>query len=97
MKDTNRGNGDRLKTYGPKLVENIVQAIARDCLAAAMLRLDKYGFKIVMHVHDEVVIEAPEGDECLEEINRIMGQSIPWAPGLPLPAAGYETYYYMKD
>ena len=92
-----QGKWGRLKTYGPKLVENIVQAIARDCLAAAMLRLDKYGFKIVMHVHDEVVIEAPEGDECLEEINRIMGQSIPWAPGLPLPAAGYETYYYMKD
>lgn len=92
-----QGKWSRLKTYGPKLVENIVQAIARDCLAAAMIRLDRQGFKIVMHVHDEVVIEAPEADDCLEEVCRIMGEDLPWAPGLPLPAAGYETYYYLKD
>jgi len=92
-----QGKWGRLKTYGPKLVENIVQAIARDCLAASMLRLDQQGFKIVMHVHDESVIEASEGDDCLGEICRIMGEDLPWAPGLPLPAAGYETYYYRKD
>mgnify|MGYP001120859443 CR=1 FL=1 len=87
----------RLKTYGPKLVENIVQATARDCLAATMLRLDSHGFRIVMHVHDEVVIEAPESDDCLEKVCSIMGQPLDWAPGLPLPADGYETYYYRKD
>lgn len=92
-----QGKWSRLKTYGPKLVENIVQAIARDCLAEAMLRLDEHGFRIVMHVHDEVVIEAPEEDDCLEEVCRIMGQPLDWAPGLPLPAAGYETKYYRKD
>ena len=92
-----QGKWGRLKTYGPKLVENIVQAIARDCLAEAMLRLDEHGFRIVMHVHDEVVIEAPEEDDCLDEVCRIMGQPLDWAPGLPLPAAGYETKYYRKD
>lgn len=92
-----QGKWSRLKTYGPKLAENIVQAIARDCLAAAMLRLDEHGFKIVMHVHDEVVIETPEEDDCLDEVCRIMGQPLDWAPELPLPADGYETKYYRKD
>jgi len=84
-------------TYGGKLVENIVQAIARDCLADAMLRLDAAGYKIVMHVHDEVVMEMPTGKGSLEEVNSIMGQAIPWAKGLPLTADSYETSFYKKD
>jgi DNA polymerase bacteriophage-type len=83
------------KTYGGKLVENIVQAIARDCLAESMLRLDSAGFKIVMHIHDEVVIEA-EGDS-LKEVSDIMGQPIDWAPGLPLRADGFTCSFYKKD
>lgn len=87
----------RLNTYGGKLVENIVQATARDCLAEAMLRLDEAGYRIVMHVHDEVVLEVPEGTGSLEEACEITGQAIPWAPGLPMRADGFETYYYKKD
>lgn len=85
------------ETYGGKLVENIVQAVARDCLADAMLRVDAAGYKIAMHVHDEIVCEAPEGFGSLEEINTIMGMTIPWAKGLPLKADSYETTYYKKD
>lgn len=84
-------------TYGGKLVENIVQAIARDCLAVAMLRLDDAGFKIVMSVHDEVVIEENDAHVRLGEVNKIMGTAIPWAKGLPLTADSYETKYYKKD
>lgn len=84
-------------TYGGKLVENIVQAVARDCLAHAMLAMDAAGYRIVMHVHDEVVCEMPIGKGSLEEVNRIMGASIPWAKGLPLTADSYETNYYKKD
>lgn len=94
---TEQGCWGRIETYGPKLVENIVQATARDCLAEAMLRLDAAGYKIVMHVHDETVLEMPEGEGSLEEACEIMGQPLNWAPGLPLPAAGFETNYYMKD
>jgi len=84
------------RTYGGKLVENIVQATARDCLAEAMLRLEDYGAKIVAHVHDEVILEAPK-DWTVEQINEIMGETIPWGEGLPLAAAGFEKEYYMKD
>jgi len=87
----------RIETYGPKLVENIVQATSRDCLAEAMLRLDAAGYKIVMHVHDEVVLEMPEGQGSVEEVCEIMGQPLRWAPGLPLPADGFETEFYKKD
>jgi DNA polymerase len=85
------------ETYGGKLVENIVQAIARDCLADAMLRVDAAGYKIVMHVHDEIVIEVPEEEEHTEAINKIMGEPIPWAKGLLLRADSYESKYYKKD
>lgn len=85
-------------TYGGKLVENIVQAIARDCLAEAMLRLQQHNYNIVMHVHDEVVCELHKGDTgTIESMNEIMSQPIPWAPTLNLTAAGFETQIYKKD
>ena len=86
----------RLESYGPKFVENIVQATARDILAEAMLRLDAHGYKIVMHVHDEAVIEAPT-DSSLEDICTIMGQAPAWANGLLLRADGYVCDFYRKD
>lgn len=87
----------RVKTYGPKLVENIVQAVARDCLAVSMLRLDAAGYEIAMHVHDEVVLDTPVGKGSLEEACSIMGEPISWATGLPLRADGFETEFYKKD
>lgn len=86
----------RLESYGPKFVENIVQATARDILAEAMLRLSAAGYKIVMHVHDEAVIEAPP-DASLEDICTIMGQTPAWANGLLLRADGYVCDFYKKD
>lgn len=87
----------QVRTYGGKLVENIVQAIARDCLAEAMLRVSEVPFlKIVMHVHDEIVCEA-NTSEALSTLLRIMNQPIEWAPELLLKAAGYSTNYYKKD
>ena len=89
---------ERIDTYGPKLVENIVQAIARDCLAVNMLRLDNAGYDIRMHVHDEVILDVPiTNADALNKVNEIMGQPIEWAPGLPLRADGYETEFYKKD
>lgn len=88
---------ERVPTYGGKLVENIVQATARDCLRDAMLRLDAAGYQIVMHVHDEAVIEAPREFGSVNHACEIMGQPLPWAPGLLLRADGYETDYYKKD
>lgn len=87
----------RIETYGPKLAENIVQAISRDLLAQAMLRLKKSGFNIVMHVHDEVVLEVPNGQRTIEEVCNIMTIAPDWATGLPLRADGYECNFYKKD
>ena len=87
----------RLETYGPKLVENIVQAVSRDILAEAMLRLEKEGFDIVCHVHDEVVLEVPDGKSSVEEVNEIMAVNPVWTEGLPLKAAGFESPFYKKD
>lgn len=87
-------------TYGGKIVENIVQATARDCLAKAMLRLDAKGYDIKFHVHDEVIVEIPTSSnvpEELENIRAIMGESEPWMDGLILNAEGYHTPYYLKD
>lgn len=86
-----------LETYGPKLVENIVQAIARDCLAEAMFKVTAARYDIVMHVHDEIIMDVPKDKGSVEEICDIFGQSIEWAKGLPLRADGYECDYYMKD
>ena len=86
----------RLESYGPKFVENIVQATARDILAEAMLRLNAAGYRIVMHVHDEAVIEAPTETE-LSDICSIMGQTPAWASGLLLRADGYVCDFYKKD
>ena len=87
------------ETYGGKLVENIVQGIARDCLAVTILRLEEKGYPIVFHVHDEVIIEASENDgvHTLQGVEEIFRMPIIWAPGLPLKGAGYTTKYYLKD
>jgi DNA polymerase len=87
---------ERVETYGPKLVENIVQATARDLLAEAMLRLEAACYQIVMHIHDEVVIEAPL-DSSVAEICVVMGETPLWAKGLELSADGFETVFYMKN
>lgn len=85
------------ETYGGKLVENIVQATARDILADSMLRLEDKSYLIVMHVHDEVVMDMARSKGSVEQVNEIMGESIPWAKGLPLKAESYETMFYKKD
>ena len=87
---------ERIESYGPKIVENLTQALCRDLLAEAMQRLDDAGFKIVMHVHDEAVIEAPM-DADLNRVCEIMSQTPSWAPGLVLSAAGYTCPFYKKD
>lgn len=87
----------RVDTYGGKLTENIIQAIARDCLAESMLKLDKKGYKIAFHVHDEVVLDVPKDKGSLKEVEDIMGLPIEWAKGLPLGAEGFEAEYYKKD
>ena len=87
----------RIETYGPKLVENIVQATARDLLALAMLRLRDAGYEIVMHIHDEAVLEVPDGVSSVDEVCRMMAVAPDWAAGLPLRADGYECPFYKKD
>ena len=85
---------ERLDSYGPKFVENIVQATARDILCYAMKTL--CGCDIVMHIHDELVIEA-DRKMSLQEVCDRMGRTPPWAKGLLLRADGYETDFYKKD
>lgn len=87
----------RIETYGPKLVENIVQGTARDLLAEAMLRVDKMNYPIVMHCHDEIIAEMPNGKGSVEEMCRVMAEQPEWAEGLPLRADGYECDFYKKD
>ena len=86
-------------TYGGKLVENITQAVARDCLALTLMRLYDNGLPAIMHIHDEAVIEVPkdEADEYLDIVEKTFALPIPWADGLVLTAAGFTNDYYMKD
>lgn len=91
---------ERVETYGGKLVENIVQAIARDCLAIAIENLEAQGLHVVFHIHDEVVIDTPawaDEDMMLETVTKIMTKPIPWAQMLPLNADGWVDKYFKKD
>lgn len=89
----------RQKTWGGKLFENLIQAIARDCLATAMMRMDRAGWRIVMHVHDEVVVEVCDNiaESALKQIEDVMAEPLEWAPGLLLTADGFICDYYKKD
>ena len=87
----------RIETYGPKLVENIVQGTARDLLAEAMLRVEKKGYPIVMHCHDEIIAEVPEGSGSVDEMCEVMAVQPEWAEGLPLRADGYSCSFYQKQ
>lgn len=87
----------QLETYGGKLVENVIQAIARDCLAVAIEHLEEAGFQVVFHVHDEVIIDCPAEKSDLDAVVRIMTQPIPWAPDLPLNADGWIGDFFRKD
>lgn len=86
----------RLRTYGGKLVENIVQATARDCLREALVRTHEAGYDTVMHIHDEIVVEGKDPSE-LKHIEELMGAPIDWAPGLPLRGDGNSMNYYRKE
>ena len=85
------------ETYGGKLVENITQAVARDCLFLAMTALEAAGYPIVFDIHDEVVIEVPADKADLDKVVEIMSRPIPWAPDLPLGADGWVGEYFRKD
>lgn len=87
----------RIETYGGKLVENCVQAVARDCLAQAIENLEKEGLPVVFHIHDEVVIDCRADTATLDAVVNIMSRPIPWAPGLPLNADGWVGGFFKKD
>ena len=85
------------ETFGGKLAENATQAIARDILGSALMKLESNGYPVVFHVHDEAVIERDEGKGTLEEACLLMADAPDWADGLPLRADGYECMYYQKS
>ena len=90
----------RIETYGGTLVENCVQAIARDCLAQAIEHLEAAGLPVIFHIHDEVVIDIKpfaDNDTVLKKVVEIMTRPIPWAPGLPLGADGWVGTFFRKD
>ena len=80
-------------------MENIVQAVARDCLAETIMKVEAMGYPVVFHVHDELICEVPEAkaDQALKDILEVMATPIPWAEGLPLKGDGYQCEYYRKD
>ena len=88
---------ERIETYGGKLVENIVQATARDCLAEAITRLEEAGYPVVFHIHDEIVVDAPANRQDLEDMEKVMAQVPEWAAGLPLNADGWANDFFKKD
>lgn len=89
---------ERTETYGGKITENIVQSVARDCLAEKMKQLTAQGYNIVFHVHDEMILDVPREDtRAAEIVDKIMAEPIDWAPGLPLKGGTYECDFYRKD
>jgi DNA polymerase len=89
---------ERTETYGGKLTENIVQSVARDCLAEKMKQLSGQGYDIVFHVHDEMILDVPREDKnAADVVDRIMAEPIDWALGLPLKGGTYECNFYRKD
>jgi DNA polymerase len=89
---------EEIETYGGKLTENIVQAIARDCLGQTIIRLEEAGYPVVFHIHDECICEVPDdGTKTLDEVQKIFRTPMPFAKDLPLKGAGYVTKYYLKD
>lgn len=91
---------ERIPTYGGKLTENLVQAIARDCLAEALLRLTQNGYRVLFHIHDEIIAEIPKNENNendLQLIIKLMCQVPEWAEGLPLNADGFINNYYKKE
>lgn len=86
----------KIRTYGGKLTENIIQAIARDILGAVILRAKSKDLNVVFHIHDEIIVEASK-DQTLENVEALFSEPIEWCPGLPLKGAGYSTPYYLKD
>ena len=94
--DTHRW--EKVETYGGKITENIVQSVARDCLAAKLIETEERCYKVVAHVHDEMIIDVPKADaNAAKDIDSMMAEPIPWAPGLPLKGGTYECGYYQKD
>ena len=87
---------ERIRTYGGKLTENVVQAIARDILGHIILRAHDSGLNIVFHIHDEIVVEAEPG-QTLQDVEDIFSKPIEWCRDLPLKGSGYTTPYYLKD
>ena len=89
---------ERCETYGGKITENIVQSVARDCLAEKMKLLESMGYPIVFHVHDEMILDVPREDkQAAKLVDKIMAEPIDWAPGLPLKGGTYECDFYRKD
>jgi len=86
----------KIRTYGGKLTENMVQAIARDILGIVILRAREKGLNVVFHIHDEIIVEADKG-QTLSDVEALFSQPIDWCKDLPLKGAGYSTPYYLKD